>query len=116
LFWSLDTVERLKNWPNVISLGERILVLLPDHLPEYQTARTKTAAAYVKRWARCFDESRQDVIGGGVSLKTKRNEDAEQIRAQILNDLNRAIELDPEVGEYYYLRYSVRRLEFDFEY
>jgi pimeloyl-ACP methyl ester carboxylesterase len=48
LFESLDKVERLKNWPNVISLGERILASLPDHLPEYQTARSKTAAAYVK--------------------------------------------------------------------
>ena len=31
-------------------------------------------------------------------------------------DLNRAIELDPGNGEYYYLRYSLRRLEFDFDY
>ncbi|MGH9841212.1 MAG: toll/interleukin-1 receptor domain-containing protein [Blastocatellia bacterium] len=115
LFASLDKVERLKNWANVISLGERILESLPDHLPEYQTARSKTAAAYVKRWARCFDESLQDLFGC-VRIKTKRNEDAEKIRDQIMADLNRAIELDPEVGEYYYLRYSMRRLEFDYDY
>jgi tetratricopeptide (TPR) repeat protein len=114
LFESLDKVERLKNWPNVISLGERILASLPDHLPEYHTARSKTAAAYVKRWARCFDESLQDVLGR-VQIKTKRNEDEEQIRKLIMADLNRAIELDPEVGEYYYLRYSMRRLEFDYD-
>ena len=30
-------------------------------------------------------------------------------------DLNRAIELDPEVGEYYYLRYSMRRLGIDYD-
>jgi tetratricopeptide (TPR) repeat protein len=107
LFASLATAEKLKNWPNVISLGERILKSLPDHLPEYQTARSKTAAAYVKRWARCFNESPQDVIGH-VQIKTKRHEDPEQIRDQIIVDLNRAIELDPENAEYYYLRYSMR--------
>ena len=115
LFESLDKVERLKNWPNVISLGERILASLPDHLPEYQTARSKTAAAYVKRWARCFDERFQDLFGY-VQIKTKRNEDEKQIREQILADLNRAIELDPEVGEYYYLRYSMCRLGNDYDY
>jgi tetratricopeptide (TPR) repeat protein len=114
LFESLDKVEKLKNWPNVVSLGERILASLPDHLPEYQTARSKTAAAYVKRWARCFDESLQDLLGR-VQIKTKRNEDPEKIREQIMADLNRAIELDPEVGEYYYLRYSMRRLGNDYD-
>src|SRR5262245_1761966 len=117
LFESLDKVEKLKNWPNVISLGERILASLPDHLPEYQTARSKTAAAYVKRWARCFNERDLQDVFGYVQInriKTKRNEDEEQIREQIMADLNRAIELDPEVGEYYYLRYFLRRLEFDF--
>jgi pimeloyl-ACP methyl ester carboxylesterase len=115
LFESLDKVERLKNWPNVISLGERILASLPDHLPEYQTPRSKTAAAYVKRWARCFDESLQDLLGY-VQIKTKRNEDEKQIPEQILADLNRAIELDPEVGEYYYIRHSMRRLGNDYDY
>jgi tetratricopeptide (TPR) repeat protein len=114
LFASLATVEKLKNWPNVISLGERILKSLPDHLPEYQTARSKTAAAYVKRWARCFNESLQDVIGC-VQIETKRHEDPEQIRDRILADLNRAIELDSENAEYYYLRYSMRRLDIDYE-
>lgn len=114
LFASLAKVESLKNWPNVISIGERILKSLPDHLPEYQIARAKTAAAYVKRWTRCFDESLQDVLGR-VQIKTKRNEDPEKIRGQIIADLNRAIELDPENGEYYYLRYSMRRLEFDYD-
>jgi tetratricopeptide (TPR) repeat protein len=112
LFASLATVERLKNWPNMISLGERILKSLPDHLPEYQTARSKTAAAYVKRWSRCFDEGSQEVLGC-VQVKTKRHEDPEQIRDQIVADLNRAIELDPENAEYYYLRYSMRRWEID---
>lgn len=107
LFASLATVESLKNWPNLISIGERILKSLPEHLPEYQTARSKTAAAYVRRWSRCFDESLKDV-SGRVRIKTKRNEDREKIRDQIIADLNRAIELDPENGEYYYLRYSVR--------
>jgi len=115
LFASLATVERAGNWPNAISLGERILKSLPDHLPEYQTARSKTAAAYVKRWSRCFDESLQDVFGC-VRIKKKRHEDEEQIREQIMADLNRAIELDPEKGEYYYLRYSIRRLEFDYDF
>src|SRR5262245_11665534 len=114
LFESLDKVEKLKNWPNVVSLGERILASLPDHLPEYQTARSKTAAAYVKRWARCFDESLQDLVGR-VRIKTKRNEDPEKIREQIVADLDRAIELDPENGEYYYLRYSMRGGQSDFD-
>jgi tetratricopeptide (TPR) repeat protein len=109
LFESLATVERLKNWPNVISIGERILKSLPDHLPEYQTARSKTAAAYVKRWASRFDEKSQDALGC-VQVKTKRHEDPEQIRDQILADLNRAIELDQENAEYYYLRYSMRTM------
>jgi hypothetical protein len=45
---------------------------------------------------------------GFVQIKTKRHEDQEQIRGRIIADLNRAIELDPENGEYYYLRYSMR--------
>jgi hypothetical protein len=45
LFDSLAKAESLKNRGNVISLGERILQSLPDDLPEYQTARGKTAAA-----------------------------------------------------------------------
>jgi hypothetical protein len=108
LFASLATAEKLKNWPNVIFLGERILKSLPDHLPEYRTARSKTAAAYVKRWTRCFDESHQDEAGC-VRIKTKRFESPERIGNQILADLNRAIELDPDNAEYHYLRYSVLR-------
>jgi len=115
LFASLAKVESLKNWPNVISIGERILKSLPDHLPEYQTARIKTAAAYVKRWSRCLDD-RALAMWGCVEIKAKRREDPEKIRDQIMADLNRAIELDPGNGEYYYLRYSLRRLEFDFDY
>ncbi|MGH9768302.1 MAG: hypothetical protein ACREAB_12775, partial [Blastocatellia bacterium] len=45
LFASFDRVEMLKNWSNVVSLGERILKLLPDHLPERQAICGKTAAA-----------------------------------------------------------------------
>jgi hypothetical protein len=109
LFASLATVEGSGNWPDVISLGERILKSLPDHLPEYQTIRSKTAKAYVKRWTRYLDDS-PDIWGAGcIRIKKKRHEDEEQIRDQIMADLNRAIELDPEVGEYYYLRYCMRR-------
>jgi hypothetical protein len=114
LFASLAKVESLKNWPNVISIGERILKSLPDHLPEYQIARAKTAAAYVKRWFRCFDESCSDpeVI---VETKTKRHEDPEEIRPKIIADLNRAIELQPDNAEYHYLRFSMRGKESDIE-
>jgi len=112
LFKSLDRIEGLKNWPDVIALGERILKLLPDHLPESQAVRSKTAAAYVKRWARCFHE---DHALGGVRIETKRNENRERIRDKIMADLNRAIELDPENGEYYYLRHSVGGEETDLD-
>jgi len=115
LFASLATVESLKNWPDAISIGERILKSLPDHLPEYQTIRSKTAKAYVRRWARYIDDS-PDIWGAGhIRIKKKRHEDEEQIRAKIMADLDRAIELDPEVGEYYYIRCSMRRLEIDYE-
>ncbi len=115
LFSSLWTVERLKNWPNVISLGERILKSLPDHLPEYRDVCARTAAAYVKRWTRYLDDS-PDIWGpGGIRIKKKRHEDEEQIRVKIMADLNRAIELDPEIGEYYYLRWCMRRPEYDYE-
>src|SRR5262245_20803108 len=105
LLCSLRGVEGRQNWPNVITLGERILKSLPDHLPEYQEVRRRTARAYVRCWTRYLDDS-PDLWGcGGVRIKTKRHEDEEQIRVQILADLNRAIELDSEIGEYYYLRY-----------
>ncbi len=113
-FESFAKVERLKNWPDMISIGERILKSLPERLPEYQTVRTRTAAAYVKRWSRCFDQNLQDVLGR-VQIKTKRHEDPEKIRGQIIADLNRAIELDPENGEYYYLRHSMRGEQSDLD-
>src|SRR4030095_11613348 len=68
-----------------------------------------------KRGARRLDD-RVIELWSCVQIKTKRHEDPEEIRDQILADLNRAIELDPENGEYYYLRYSMRRLESDFGY
>src|SRR5262249_10559694 len=115
LLESFAKVERLKNWANVISLGERILESLPDHLPEYQAVRSKAAAAYVRRWSRCFHESGWEPFGSGVSIKTMRHEDPEEIRPKIIADLNRAIELEPDNAEYYYLRFSMRREESDIE-
>jgi|SRR5262245_7105913 len=115
LFASLAKVESLKNWPNVISIGERILKSLPAHLPEYQAVRSKTAAAYVRRWSSCFNESGWDPFGSGVSIKTKRHEDPAEIRPKIIADLNRAIELEPDNAEYYYLRFSMRGKESDIE-
>lgn len=106
LFASLAKVESLGNWANVISLGERTLKSLPDELPEYQTSRSKTAAAYVKRWKRCLNENLQDVLGR-ILIKTKRNEDPAQVIDKILPDLDRAIQLEPENAEYYYIRFSV---------
>ena len=114
LFDSFDKVEKLKNWPNVVSLGERILNSIPDHLPEYQSVRVRTALAYVKRWSRCFDPRVQEILGR-ITIKTKRNESLSEICEQITADLNRAIELEPENGEFYYLRYSVTLKESDLE-
>lgn len=115
LFESFTKVESLKNWANVVSLGERILKSLPDHLPEYQTIRSKTAAAYVRRWSRCIDERGYDPFGRGVGIKTKRHEDPEEIRPKIIADLNRAIELEPDNAEYHYLRFCMRGDESDLE-
>jgi len=106
LFASFAKVESLGNWANVVTLGERIMKSLPDDLPEYQSVRSRTAAAYVKRWKRCFDEQRKDV-DGAVRIRTKRNENEYRVMEQILADLNRAIQLEPENAEYYYLRFSV---------
>jgi tetratricopeptide (TPR) repeat protein len=108
LFESFAKVESLGNWPNVIILGERILNSLPDDLPEIPSVRTRTAAAYVKRWKRCFDEKDQDLLGF-VLIKTKRNEAQSQVMDQILPDLDRAIQLDPEHAEYRYIRASMLR-------
>lgn len=104
LFEKLTRAESLRNWPNVIDLGERILKMIPDHEP----TRAKTAVAYIKKWSRCFNESPQDVIGY-IEIKTKRREDPVQVINQIIADLNRAIQLEPENAEYYYLRFSVLR-------
>lgn len=104
LFEKLTNAESLRNWPNVIDLGERILKMIPDHEP----ARAKTAVAYIKKWSRCFDESLQDVTGY-IQIKTKRHEDPVQVINQIIADLNRAIQLEPENAEYYYLRFSMLR-------
>jgi hypothetical protein len=100
----LNNAESLRNWPNVIDLGERILKMIPD----YEPTRAKTAGAYIKKWSRCFNESPQDVIGC-IEIKTKRREDPVQVINQIIADLNRAIELEPENAEYYYLRFSMLR-------
>src|SRR5262249_46290202 len=69
---------------------------------------SKTARAYVRRWTRYLDDSPDAWGAGRIRIKKKRHEDEVQIRDQIMADLNRAIELDPEVGEYYYLRYCMR--------
>jgi tetratricopeptide (TPR) repeat protein len=108
LFASFAKVESLGNWANVISLGERLLQSIPDHLPECQSLRSRIAAAYVKRWKRCFDERHQDMVGC-LSIKTKRNEDQSQVIDQILADLDRAIQLEPENAEYHYIHFSVLR-------
>ncbi|HEU0174048.1 MAG TPA: TIR domain-containing protein [Blastocatellia bacterium] len=108
MFASFAKAESLGNWPNVITLGERIMKSLPDDLPEYQSVRSRTAAACVKRWKRCFDEKHQD-LDGFVGIKTKRNENEYQVMDQILADLSRAIQLEPENADYYYLRCSVLR-------
>jgi len=106
LFASFAKVESLGNWANVISLGERLLQSIPEALPAYQSVRSRTAAAYVKRWKRCFNEELQDVAGC-VSIKTKRNEDKSLVIEQILAALNRVVQLEPENAEYHYIRFSV---------
>jgi hypothetical protein len=106
----LSKAESLRNWPNVIDLGERILKMIPDHEP----TRARTAAAYIKKWSRYFDEGLQDVFGR-VELKTKRHEDREQVRQKIITDLHRAIALEPNNAEYYYLRFSLGGEKSDIE-
>ena len=72
-FAKLDKAALLGNWPNVINLGERILKLLPDHQP----TRSKTAAAYVKRWSHHLGETSDipDDVTGLINVRTKRHED-----------------------------------------
>jgi tetratricopeptide (TPR) repeat protein len=107
LLASFTKVSSLKNWPNAISLGERILNELPDHAPAYQTIRSRTAAAYVKRWSRYLEQSDSSWRGYSVEIRTKRHENAKEIRQAILADLDRAIKLDPDNAEYCYLRFCL---------
>jgi tetratricopeptide (TPR) repeat protein len=102
LFTKLDKAESLGNWPNAINLGERILKLLPDH----ESTRLRTAAAYVKRWARCLVKESFD---GYIDFHTKRHEDPIEVVAQVWADVNRAIQLEPKNAEYYYIRFSLVR-------
>ncbi len=106
LFPKLAKAESMGNWPNVINIGERILKLLPDHQP----ARSKTAAAYWERWSKYLDDSYKRHFGIFGELRWNRHvrdEDRAQRIKQVLADLSRAIQIEPENAKYYYLRYSV---------
>jgi hypothetical protein len=101
LLAKLENADSLGNCPNVIDLGERILKLLPDHEP----TRSRTAAAYVKRWSRYLGGTSyiRSTVTGLIDVRTKRHEDLNQVTA----DLNQAIRLEPENAEYYYVRFSL---------
>jgi TIR domain len=107
LLASFTKVCSLKNWPNAISLGERILKELPDHAPAYQTTRSGTAVAYVKRWSRYLEEPDSSLPGYNVEIRTKRHEKKDVIRQAILADIDRAITLDHGNAEYCYLRFCL---------
>lgn len=97
LLEKLNTAKSLRNWPNVINLGERIIKLLPDHQPTC----LKTAAAYVKQ--RSYED-----IGGYIRVLTKRHESYNAVVSGAIAALDRAIRLDPKNAEYHFLRGSLR--------
>jgi tetratricopeptide (TPR) repeat protein len=99
LYVKLLKAESSRNYPVAIDLGERILALDPTHQP----ARIKTAAAYVKR--RPVETS----WSGELSIKMKRTESDSDVRAELRAAFNRAIELDPETAEHYFLRGALIR-------
>jgi tetratricopeptide (TPR) repeat protein len=100
----LKTAESLRNWPNVVNLGERILQVLPDHPP----ARESTARALVARWAKNLQADRFSGVdirhrpAGRATIKTDGSE--VDIRMQIVADVTRAIELAPANPDYYFIR------------
>lgn len=105
----LKTAESLRNWPNVANLGERILQVFPDH----PIARKIMARALVARWVKYL----QADPWSGVTvyrrppdrawIKTGGGEPA--FTARIVADVTRAIELDPENPDYYYIRSCLDR-------
>ena len=103
LLAKLAAAEALKNWPNVVNLGERLLEVLPDD----ESVRTRTSAAYVKRWSGRFGSEFDDL--GRIEISKKRSEDYRQILVKMIDDLDRAIDLDPGNAEYYFLRGSAAR-------
>jgi hypothetical protein len=103
LFGKFCKAEALRNWPNAISLGERILKSVPGR----QEIRSRTAAAYVNRWLSRFDESSLDTCGH-AEIRTKRREQESEIIDRIAHDLDRAMALDPDNAEFHYLRFSLR--------
>jgi tetratricopeptide (TPR) repeat protein len=103
LIEKFNNAESLKNWPNVCDFGERILRAIPDH----DSIRGRTAAAYVNRWSSRFGAIN---FVGYVEVKKRKNETLEQRRQlliKISRDLDRAIQLDPKNAEFYFLRGSV---------
>lgn len=104
LFEKLEKAESLKNWPNAIELGERILKLLPDD----KVTRSRTAEAYIENWRRRFDGSLY-FNPGTLSLNHRLEEllrspdNSRKIKA----DLTRAQELDPDNANVYYWRSAV---------
>ncbi|MGH8546749.1 MAG: toll/interleukin-1 receptor domain-containing protein [Gammaproteobacteria bacterium] len=101
LMEKLDRAGSLGNWPNVIDLGERILKTVPEH----QSIRSKTAETYLKRWSRYLGEL-NDI--GQLKVRTKRHENIDEIMTRMTADLSRAIELDPENAEYYFIRGALK--------
>jgi hypothetical protein len=101
LFDKLAVAESSRNWPVAITLGERILALLPDH----KEARARTAAAYINKCERY------------VQKKEKRTDPYKQAlpglphhvyglsgNQELERDLKRAVELDTNnAGGYYWL-------------
>jgi hypothetical protein len=104
LIEKLKKAESLGNWANVVTLGERILQLLPDH----PLARKTTARGLVGRWKKNLSI---DSFGGvkaylrqsdRAKISTEDGDDAFVMR--IVADLTRAIALDPTNPDYYYIR------------
>jgi hypothetical protein len=113
LFDKLDVAESSRNWPVAISLGERILALLPED----EEARARTAAAYINKCARYVQKNHKqtDPYGRSHPSLPYNISSSFATNAELERDVNHAVELDPNSAEGYYwlsaLQYGENRVE-----
>ena len=81
----------LRNWPNVINIGERILSVLPNH----ELTKKTVARALIAKWYR--DLNMRDFFPELHFFLVPKP-------AELVADVSKAIELDPTNADYYFVR------------